>query len=115
MADYKKAKPTGASVIKPGTPEYEIAIQQMHRLKAISEQRLFSPEEYKLYDILVKSMKLLQDSPDDSITAQYKLEDNDVPTLIKLATGDTESLKDGREPTIKVKAITSQKPTRGDS
>jgi hypothetical protein len=52
-----------SKLIKLTRPEYEIALEQLRRLREISEQRLLSPEEIKAYDVLVKNLRLIEDDP----------------------------------------------------
>ncbi len=97
--------------LKPGTPEYEIAVEQLNRLRDISRQRLFSPEEYKLYDILVKSLKLLNNEPDTTTLPGQFTNLNDIKTLIQIAR-DEKVLKDERP--VSDKDDTDDKPSRSD-
>lgn len=50
-------------ILKFIKPEYEIALEQLDRLNAISKERLLSAEEIKAYDVLVKNLRLIEDDP----------------------------------------------------
>lgn len=50
-------------VYKITSPEHEIALEQLGRLKDISKERLLSPEEVKMYDLLVKNLRLIENEP----------------------------------------------------
>lgn len=74
------------------TAEYEIAVVQLERLKHIARERLFSPEEAKLYDILVRNLKLSTKDDDTKENALLKeIEEQDDATLLKIAGGEPDT------------------------
>jgi len=44
-------------------PEYEIALQQLDRLNEISRDRLLTTDEVRMYDMLVKNLRLIEEDP----------------------------------------------------
>lgn len=52
-----------SAVVKLNKAEYEIALEQLERLRDISRQRLLSPDEVKTYDLLVKNLRLIENDP----------------------------------------------------
>lgn len=60
-------------LVQATTPEQQIAIQQIERLRQASEQRSLTLEEAKLYDILVKNKRLSDDKSTANISkATYR-------------------------------------------
>lgn len=72
--------------------DYEIAKMQLERLRMIAETRLLSLEEAKIYDILVRNLKVSKNDPEDIITelsdTDKKLLSKKDEELIKIALGD---------------------------
>jgi hypothetical protein len=46
--------------------DYEIAKMQLERLKMIAQERLLSLEEAKIYDILVRNLKVSKNDPEEA-------------------------------------------------
>ncbi len=69
--------------------EYEIALTQLERIKIISEQRLLTSDEVKIYDLLVKNLRLIQEKPDVINTTYIKIpqERDEDARLIALVSG----------------------------
>ena len=44
--------------------EEEIALSQLARLQSIARERLLTPDEVKMYDLLVKNLRLVRQNPD---------------------------------------------------
>lgn len=77
-----------AQILEPDSPEYRIAVMQLHKLEKISAERLFSPDEAQLYNILCKSINLAKGQP-TTISATYtKEKDMDDADLIDIAKGE---------------------------
>ncbi len=75
-----------AAVFKISSPEYKIAVSQLSRLEAISEERLLSPEEVKMYDLLVKNLRLIENEPttiDGSVGSIKSLTVDDALALLE--------------------------------
>jgi hypothetical protein len=75
--------------LEPDTPEYRIAVIQLHRLEQIALERLFTKEEATIYDTLCRNLKLAKGDP-TTIRGEYtKLDANalDVNDLMELASG----------------------------
>lgn len=71
--------------------EHEIALIQLEKLKEISRARLLTPDEVKMYDLLVKNLRLIQEQSTEAITTTYsrietKEQEND---LVAYASGLT--------------------------
>lgn len=81
--DKKRLSLTGAEIIPS---EEEIALVQLERLRDIARQRLLSSEEAKIYDILVKNLRLSQGQP-TTMNADYTKESLDDSRLIEVAGG----------------------------
>jgi hypothetical protein len=60
--------------------DYEIAKMQLERLKMIAEARLLSLEEAKIYDILVRNLKVAKNDPEET---QILLSEQDKLLLAK--------------------------------
>lgn len=69
--------------------EYEIALTQLERLKQISEMRLLTSDEVKMYDLLVKNLRLIQEKPDVINTTYVKVgnDKDEEAKLIELVSG----------------------------
>jgi hypothetical protein len=68
------------------TSEEEIALIQLERLKQISRDRLLTTDEVKMYDLLVKNLRLIKDKPDVINTTYVRISDKSDKELIDIAT-----------------------------
>ena len=74
----------------PMTKEEAICREQLNILKARSEQRPLSLEDVKIFDILVKNLKLIQESYKQN-TEKDNFRDVEESSLVAIATGRPES------------------------
>lgn len=80
----KSKRSSGQVTLEPNTTEYEIAVKQLERLKEISDQRMFTSEEAKLYDILVKNITLSKNGQDQGGPTYRVIKDEHVEDLVKM-------------------------------
>lgn len=73
-----------ANIIKPLSDEEEIASIQLQKIKLLSRERALSLEEIKMYDLLVKNLKLAKGEVTD-IQGHKSLSKTSKPDLIRLA------------------------------
>jgi hypothetical protein len=85
--------------LAPDTPEYRIAVVQLHKLEQIAMERLLSREEAQLYDILCKNLNLAKGDP-TVIKGEYTKIEGEISEkdLMKIATSE---LSDGIAKEIK--------------
>jgi hypothetical protein len=91
MSSDKLVKITGA--------HYEIALEQLRRLKEISENRLLAPEEVKMYDLLVKNLRLLEGDP------------TSIPGEMKKLSSEEDQVKEALE-VMGIKSIENKKKSK---
>ncbi len=91
-----KKKPVDGLIISGA--DYEIAKEQLERLKMISKERLLSLEEAKIFDILVKNLKLAKNDPEaftsEEIRKQQELLGKETKDLLAIATDKVMTIKD---------------------
>mgnify|MGYP001559843260 CR=1 FL=1 len=73
-----------ANIVKPISDEEEIASIQLQKIKLLSRERALSLEEIKMYDLLVKNLKLAKGEVTD-IQGHKSLSKTSKPDLIRLA------------------------------
>lgn len=76
--------------LEPDSPEYRIAVMQLHKLEKIAIERLLSREEAQLYDILCKNLNLAKGDP-TVIKGEYTKVEGEISEkeLIKIAMKET--------------------------
>lgn len=86
-----KIKTPNSSLVISGA-DYEIAKEQLERLKMISKERLLSLEEAKIYDILVRNLKVAKNDPEEYTSEEIKrkqeLLTKETRDLLEIAAGE---------------------------
>ena len=81
----KNKKNSKQIVLLPNSTEYQIAVMQLERLKSIALDRLFTPDEAKIYDILVKNLNVSKESEPTDISSYKEIEQPTEQEMVKLA------------------------------
>ena len=74
--------------------EEEIAMVQIERIKDISRSRLLTTDEVKMYDLLVKNLRLLKEESNAINTTYVKIQPKNETELLEIAALPPELKKD---------------------
>ncbi len=78
---------------EPLSSEEEIAILQLERLKDMSRERLLTIEEVKMYDLLVKNLRLSKEKSETITISHIKPAQIDEQEMIDIASGVLKEIK----------------------